>query len=173
MIAMKLGIFENQQLEAKSAMLFGITALVISFVLGLLAGNNIGFVLLRTLMLSLVFAGIGFGVIVVLRKFVPEFIEMIESVQSPKDEALDEDVIIDQNVEMPSSDISFDSKESEKVTEKVKFEPFGKEDFVNISSQPSFTEGKLGKHFIDEKKKIKYEPKIIAEAIRTMIRRDE
>ncbi|MCX7678578.1 MAG: hypothetical protein N2316_05115 [Spirochaetes bacterium] len=167
---MRLGILEHQQLETKSAVLFGIIALFVSFVLGLFAGNSVGFVLLRSLMLSLLFACIGFGAVFVLRKFVPEFIEVIENNISTR--TAEEEIDISSDIAAPESTVSQSVEEGVKISE-TKFEPLGKDDFMRVSTAPSFSEGKLGKHFIDEKKKIKYEPKIIAEAIRTMIRRDE
>ncbi len=167
---MRLVNISGAGLEVKSAAAFGIIALTLSFILGLLAGNGFGFVLLRSLILCLVFAGIGFGAIVVLRRFVPEFIEVIEGsiVSNPESE----DVDVGETAP-PSSESELPAEEGEEPSGEKQFQPLGKDDFMRVSVGPSVGEGKLGKHFVDEKKTVKYEPKIIADAIRTMIRRDE
>jgi hypothetical protein len=168
---MRLGSLSAQGLETKSAAVFGIIALVISFILGLVAGNGLGFVLMRSLILSLIFAGIGFGAIVVLRKFVPEFIEVLESSASASREE-SEDVDVGESVPTSSESAPSTAVGEESSGEK-QFQPLGKDDFMRVGVDSGIGEGKLGRHFVDEKKTVKYEPKIIADAIRTMIRRDE
>lgn len=167
---MRLGSLSGAGLEAKSAAVFGIIALVVSFILGLLAGNSFGFVLFRSLVLCLIFSGIGFGAIVVLRRFVPEIIEVLEGSIAASPESEDVDV---GEAPPPSPESEMAMQEGAQPTEEKQFQPLGKDDFMRVSVGPSVSEGKLGRHFVDEKKTVKYEPKIIADAIRTMIRRDE
>ncbi len=166
---MRLANFSGMGLEAKSASLFGIIALVVSFVLGLLAGNSFGFVLLRSLVLALIFAGIGFGAIVVLRRFVPEFVDVLAGSIVSNQEGEDVDI----GEAAPSFESTISTENVALPSEDKKFQPLEKDGYMKVSVGPSVTEGKLGKHFVDEKKTVKYEPKIIADAIRTMIRRDE
>ena len=45
-------------------------------------------------------------------------------------------------------------------------------DIVGDDHSGNTEESKMGKHILVEEKRVKYEPKIVAEAIRTMISRD-
>lgn len=171
----RMGAISGFALEVKSAALFAVIALVLSFITGIAAGNNLANAFITSIVISLVFAAIGYGAVVVLRRFVPELIESLgidspgakdfEDVQVPSEEAPG---AAPADGEPPEGQ---EKKTDEKLEKE--FAPFKSGDFKNLSSTTATGDGKLGKHIVSEQKTVKYEPKIIAEAIRTMIRRDD
>lgn len=172
---LRMGGLSGFTIELKSAALFGIIALVLSFITGIAAGNSLGYALFKSFIITLVFGAIGYGAVVVLRRFVPELIEILGPAPAQDDgtEAV-----------LPSAEpgTGGDQAGPENPGEKEKkpdaglekeFEPLKSGDFKSYSSVAAPEDGKMGKHFVSEQKTVKYEPKIIAEAIRTMIRRDD
>ena len=172
-MAFRMGAMTGLTAEVKSAAVFAAAALVLSFVTGIAAGNKLASALVTSVILALVFAAIGYGAVVVLRRFVPEIIEALGSAARGSGEFDDLSVApeagaaaeraVDAGQEIP------ERKSDEKLEKE--FTPFGNGDFKNLGSTTG--DGKLGTHFVKEQKTVKYEPKIIAEAIRTMIRRDD
>ena len=58
-------------LEVKAAVLFGLSALVLSTLIGVISGNGFSAVLLKSFLMTMVFAALGYGIITVVKKFVP------------------------------------------------------------------------------------------------------
>lgn len=168
-----MGVMTGLSAELKCAAVFAVAALVLSFVTGIASGNNLANALVTSVILTLVFAAIGYGAVVVLRRFVPEIIEALggasrgtgefDDVRVSPEESAAAERSAEEGQETPE-------RKSDDTLEK-EFAPFGKGDFKNLGSTTG--DGKLGTHFVKEQKTVKYEPKIIAEAIRTMIRRDD
>ncbi|TAL39460.1 MAG: hypothetical protein EPN93_01480 [Spirochaetes bacterium] len=181
--------------EHKVGAVFGVLALVFSFITSLLAGNRFAHAAVMSLVLAAVFAGIGFGVIEVLRRFVPELYEALSGLGLSRQGAPEEMVAVSlegkENAEasepaverVSSAAVESDPEEAagesypgpqpveaQKADTSAAFVPLKEKDFARVGAQAQ--EGKLGKHILEEKK-IRYEPKIIAEAIRTMISRDK
>jgi len=178
-MAARLFSFREMGLELKTAVLFGMISLVLSLVIGIASGNNFGNALITSMILMLVFSGLGYGVIFVLRNFVPEFLEVFNS-SSGVDHTGD---TIDLNNEQVSDDTvpegvgdTLDTDDSGlpggKAGDTVDFEPLETKEMKRYSTGSEKQDSKLGKHIVVDQKKVKYEPKIVAEAIRTMMRRD-
>lgn len=173
---------DDIQLEYKSGAVFGLVALVLSAVAGAAAGNGALSVIGRSLVLMLVFAALGYLAVYVIRKYVPEVFEALMSSHGVvSEEGLKELPVEDTNAP-PASDTrdetppgdgspSEEPDAAQPPPRKDGFVPFKEGDFTAYSSAKP-DEGKLGKHFF-EQKNIRYEPKIMAEAIRTMIARDK
>lgn len=166
------------QLEYRSGALFGIVALVLSVLAGAFAGNGAGHVIGRSLVLMFVFAALGYIAIYVIRKYVPEVFEALTAMSGNQvgDEGLKE--LPAEDRPSPVAEAPADIARPDDGTEAgaaparpEAFVPFQEGDFTAYSSAKP-EQGKLGKHFF-EQKNIKYEPKIMAEAIRTMIARDK
>lgn len=170
------------QLEYRSGALFGVVALVLSVLAGAFAGNGAGHVIGRSLVLMFVFAALGYIAIYVIRKYVPEVFEALTAMSGNRvdDEGLKE--LPPEDRPSPVAEASADLAQADDGTEAgagngaaparpEAFVPFQEGDFTAYSSAKP-EQGKLGKHFF-EQKNIKYEPKIMAEAIRTMIARDK
>jgi hypothetical protein len=64
--------FEEIKIEYKAGAVLGLTALVLSFAVGLAAGNTVLYTFGRALFLCIVFVCLGTGLTMLLRKYVPE-----------------------------------------------------------------------------------------------------
>ncbi|MBN1497824.1 MAG: hypothetical protein JXA07_13695 [Spirochaetes bacterium] len=177
-------------IEYKSTALFGLTALLLSFLVGSLAGISWYIVILRSLVLMAVFAAIGYGICVILRKFVPEVYGFLTSFPAAArtDREPGEETVIDvaggeepayggdeERTEAPASPDVAEGPHGEG------FRELEKEGLAHYSTSPTGTNGgsgvhtpsgKLGKHIIEKEKLAKYEPKIMAQAVRTMMGKD-
>jgi hypothetical protein len=171
--------------EYKISSIFSVFALITSFLIGMITGNGIAVVLIRAILLSTLFAGIGFGIVYVIRKFVPELFEVIESKGAETSESA---VVEEENI--APGDVLAEAHGEESIENKANteeeagaaaqldFEPMGRStipqyETSHLDSAES-GEGRgsnLGRHFF-EKEGIKYEPKLVADAIRTMMQKD-
>lgn len=173
-------------IEYKSTVLFGLSALFLSFLIGFLAGVRWNIVILRSIVLMVVFAAIGFGICVILRKFVPEIYGFLTSVppSGSEDTAGNEpDIDMSEGVEAASmgEDAEMSGAPSPDAAERPRADEFReleKEGFAHYSTAPGggsgvhTPSGKLGKHILEKEKLAKYEPKIMAQAVRTMMGKD-
>ena len=177
--------------EIKSSVVFGVGALFISFLFGIIFGIGIGTVLLRTLILAIMFAGLGFAVITVLKRFVPEVYEMFNRPggirASDNSSATSDDSIESVTVDVGTGSLDADNDDipdgsdigntAPKKDEDSEFSELSKDDFPILDKVPDYDadgqKKKLGKHIISDEKIVTYEPKILAQAIRTMMSRDE
>ncbi|HPB82209.1 MAG TPA: hypothetical protein PK200_09250 [Spirochaetota bacterium] len=177
-MATRLFSFRELGLELKTALVFGTLSLILSLVIGIAAGNNFGNALVTSLVLMLVFTGIGYGIILVLRNFVPELLEVF-NVRPDVDHTGDAiNLNTDQSPEVDGQDSYGEGLEGEdsgvpgdRAGDKD-FEPLDRNEMKQYSTGRETSDTKIGKHIVVDQKKIKYEPKIVAEAIRTMMRRD-
>src|SRR4030042_3559001 len=95
-------------IEYKSMATFGFIALILSFMIGLLAGVTINIAIVRSILMGMVFSGIGFGTVYVIKKFVPEFYEFISSAEGGK--GIDVDIDKEDGMK-PDNGVSDDSEE--------------------------------------------------------------
>lgn len=176
--------------EYQAGILLAAAALILSLLMGLAAGNSFGQAFVRSVGLAVFFAAVGFGAVIVIKNFVPEIYELIShGVSQGAGDAAGE---MEMNTiskdweetgggmgdEKPSigdsgvgTGANAEFAQAEKSALPDEFIPFKESDFSSYSSaDPSGA--KLGKHLFEEKK-IKYEPKIMAEAIRTMMSKDK
>ncbi|MBN2160592.1 MAG: hypothetical protein JW807_14480 [Spirochaetes bacterium] len=176
-------------LEYKSTALFGCTALILSFVTGFMAGIQWNYVLIRSLVLTIIFSAIGFGICYILRKFVPEAYEFLSMrAAGGKSAAEAEEIDIENGAGPDSSSIPSDEGmgEPEAVTDAVSAAP-SEDEFKELDNEAlahystgtaggsgiNTAAGRLGKHVLEKEKLAKYEPKIMAQAVRTMMSRDK
>jgi hypothetical protein len=173
-------------LEYKSTALFGFIALILSFIIGLLTGIKWNIVLLRSFILMILFAAIGFGVCAILRRFVPEVYDIMASIASLKAGEVNGET----DIEMGADSTPSPAAESEYIeTAPVdkpsiplpadEFRELDKDGLAQFStasegeSAVNTKVGKLGKHILEKEKLTKYEPKIMAQAVRTMMSKDK
>jgi len=133
---------------------FAALGLIISLTFSLLGGNRITSVVVTTIVCTLLSAAMGLGTYKTLEMRVPEFLEFLGGLGSFE------------SAETGTDKSYFDSEDSE--TE------FGDNDAAQASAQAEdSTETKVfGDHILVNKVKIKNEPKLIAQAIRTMLAKD-
>lgn len=169
-------------LEYISMGLFSCASMVLSLLTGIFAGVNFGTVIVRALIIMALFAFIGFGIGIVLKKYVPELYELMISVFSGAgagDEAEEHAGVSTKEDAAESGDMSAGSEHGAeqdlpKDEDGVPFQELDKEVLTHYSTGAGVTgintkEGKLGKHLLAKEKLVKYEPKVMAQAVRTMM----
>lgn len=174
-------------LEVKVAIIFGILAFFVSLLFGVMVGNKIGILFGRILFFTVLYAAIGYGSLLIIKRLVPEVYEILnQTLEFSKRNVTQEEFVTvkpdEPNTvqeEGPQGDeeytadtqISGTSDTSYTSYNEV-FTPLEAKDFTNLSTRDSKPK-KMGKHIVLDDKKIQYEPKIMAEAIRTMLKRDK
>lgn len=179
---------DNISFEQKTAIIFGGAALFLSLIVGLVFGVGFGTVLFRSLLFAVFFAGLGFGIIYAVKRFVPELFEAVSSAKSNQQgsPSLQQG---DDNPDQKNNDADGIAGETrgaaEKTDEAVQsggFKEFKEDDYVAYKSSggremdsaiDNAKSAKLGKHIVVNEKLAKYEPKIMAQAVRTMLHKDE
>ena len=152
----------------KFAYVFAGLGFLVSFLFGLLGGVRFSSVLFTSLVSTLISGGLGAGIHSVLVQKVPESLKLFQlSLEDP---------------DTRSEEIALPIKDKEQET-KDEADAFALETQASssTSSSPSASsalshsgaEGAYGTHIMVEKIKIKNEPKLLAEAVRTMIARDD
>ena len=168
--------FEELGIEFKSGLFFSIIAFVLSIVAGLIGSVPSGMIVIRSLVVIPLFFLVGFGALNIIKKFVPEVYEAISNFGSTEeyDSAGDGDISSD------NSEAAGENSENreEKFTE-FTAKDYSKLNSVNSSNSSNGNElntsgGNLGKHIIVDKASngYGYEPKVMAEAIRTMMSKE-
>jgi len=170
--------FKGLGIETKTGLLFGVTGFILSFITGFISGISFSVVIIRSAVTILVFTGIGFAVLMVLKKYVPEIYEVLSG-SGDSDEA----VVYEQNESV--SDVYSDdtglseTMENSTVTPEFKeldnqsYERLSSVEDQGLNSELNVSEGKMGKHIIMEDQFNGYEPKLIADAVRTMMSKDK
>jgi len=161
-------------IKIKTSAVFGVSALVLSLFLGLVSGVPIVTVLIRSLIMTVAFSGLGFVIIFIITKFVPEFKQIVSSKGSLEDidisdDLSESDVDLGENLsdDVPGKDADIDDS----------FTELNKESFPDVTDSVAAAESgsnNLGKHIVKiEDGFNKFEPKLMAEAVRTMMSKDE
>jgi hypothetical protein len=178
--------FESLKIEYKTGAALGVVALVLSSAVGLAAGNTALYTFGRALFLCIVFACLGTGLTMLLRKYVPEIFDSSFGASSSFSgqsstgavdvEGLDSSAGVSAASAPVSS--SFDSSaDASAGAGDPGFVPLGEyvegqKQYGDEHLQTRPGSRSVGKHLLEEKG-MKYEPKIIAEAIRTMMSKDQ
>lgn len=149
---------------------FAFLGLLISMTAGFWVGNRIAYIVFVSIASSISFAVLGFGVYKVLELKVPEFLSYLADLSGIIQESRDRSGEGSEYSEDGSGSAGgslMDGSGS----------GAGDHSFDSISqsldSQGSIKSGKFGDHIMVDKVAIKNEPKLMAEAIRTMMQKDD
>ncbi|PJZ56517.1 hypothetical protein EHQ76_19745 [Leptospira barantonii] len=145
---------------------FAVIALVVSPVCGFVTGNSIGHVLLVTVLSVVAFAVLGFGVHAILEMKVPEFLDFLANAAGEYIPATASDA---DGAGSGAHDYSSHASDSEFSSGDG---PSNSEVFASATPKRQKS-GNFGDHIMVENIAIKNEPKLMAEAIRTMLARDD
>ncbi|MBX7056630.1 MAG: hypothetical protein K1X75_01100 [Leptospirales bacterium] len=133
------------------AIAFAVLGLLISAIAGLIGGNRVTPLVVTAVVCSLVAGGAGIGSYIVLEKRVPEVFELFAGGAASSASSDDE--------------LSLGGDEEGELD-------LGEETPAMASAANEASSGKFGDHIIVDKIKIKNEPKLMAEAIKTMLAKD-
>ncbi|MFN3605430.1 MAG: hypothetical protein ACK4UJ_12045 [Leptonema sp. (in: bacteria)] len=156
-----------EKLKINFIVVFAILCLLISLLFSIFSGNSLISILLNLAFSSIVGAGIGFVVYEILSKRVPELLEIFNvnsSVSKRSFEVLEESEF-DVNRESIEEETNEDIKE-EVVEPEATSIPSSENDIKSETKH-------FGDHIIVNKVSIKNEPKLMAQAIRTMLSKDD
>jgi hypothetical protein len=157
-------------LKNKIVVAFFVIGMGLSLPGGFLVGNPILNILTYSIISSLILAGLVFGLLTFLESKVPEFVDFLNSVQSgePMEESNSEENSGDTSSGMENSSDSSPSLGDATPPPKTQ-EAMG--DPSKKNEKPK--NGKFGDHIMIDNIPIKNEPKLMAEAIRTMMAQDD
>lgn len=154
-------------MNSQIVFVFGLSVLafLVSTVCGFIVDNKISHILMVSGIALLVFAALGFGIHAFLQQRVPEFIQFLENFGAAGMGEEDEDYAgagggldTGPSEEGATSSASLDAENTDS---------FGR-------ATPSKKQnGQFGDHIMVDNIAIKNEPKLMAEAIRTMLQKDE
>lgn len=159
-------------LEYRVAAVSGAGSFLLSFVLGFLAGNNALSVIIKSLVLAAVFIIVGFGSLYVLKKYVPEFYEIFSSIGSGRDDDFqkaEQTFGASEETRLSSDERSVKGKAGIAAD---KYMPADENDKTESAlREMDDVTAQFGKK--EQENQFKYEPEIAAQAIRTMMKKDE
>lgn len=167
-------IFKETDIRLRASALFAIAAFLISLITGLISGVGIGIVLVRVFFALIVFALIGYLSCSAIMKYAPEFFDILRSdggyekshFEESKANSSDES-------EAASEQTGTNSPESTGFTE------FDASSFpkINLSGSGNGSESfsvnpEKDKVAGDSEYEFNYQPELMAEAVRTMMKKD-
>jgi len=179
--------------ELKVGIFFSFFSFIFVLFLGVVTGIGFLTILFRIILFVPLFFVIGFGVIMIFRKYVPELFDVIDLSKKENDEYVDIDESDnysessnEENSTEESNNSTDDTNSSDSV-EDSSFQETKEEDYPKLESNESnksdidsmldTENGNLGKHVVvnqkSEEEFEKYEPSVIAQAVRTMMVKDE
>lgn len=166
--------FDQIQVEYRFGIYFGVIALVLSIATGFMAGIPAGVIFIRGIIIAAVFSGIGFAVIMILKRFVPE---VYEALSAPRGhDAVEPGINTGKPDETGTDEYSYDEPPAESGFSELTGKEFDRyetsaDSVPDGSANPS--QGKMGKHVVVQQQFNSYEPKIMAQAVRTMMSKDK
>ncbi|MCB1141038.1 MAG: hypothetical protein KDK54_02290 [Leptospiraceae bacterium] len=153
--------------------MFAIVGFLISLMGGIVVGNQFINILTSTLISTLVFAGLGMGLYMFLEQKVPEFIDFLNEVEMTLNGDLEFDNSSEDVKKMDTGDASAYAEENSAGidTNAVAAEE-NQGDTVEVKPAAK-DNSKFGDHIMVDNIAIKNEPKLMAEAIRTIMAQDD
>jgi len=147
---------------------FAVIGALVSTLSGFLVGNRFTYILFVSGISTIAFGGLGFGIYTVLETKVPEFLEFITGFSlggfGTRDREGDfDDTSMDSGA---AGDVGMASQEEMASS-------LSPHEQAMEASMARARSGKFGDHIIVDKIAIKNEPKLMAEAIRTMLAKDD
>lgn len=156
-------------MKIRFSVIMALAAFILSILIGFLVGNYIINILLKAVAFSLLFAALTYGVLDFLEKKVPEFFQIFSGLGSASALKSDESE--------SAAEYSAGNEKESMSEEGVAAPDLGQEaDLTKSELQDAGLSkkglGNLGSHIMVKDKKIINEPKLMAEAIKTMMARD-
>ncbi|HOP29194.1 MAG TPA: hypothetical protein P5120_02370 [Spirochaetota bacterium] len=172
--------FEQMGIERKYGAVFGLAAFILSLLTGLVSGVSFSVTIIRSLIMAPVFFIVGYGIITVLKKYVPEIYEALVSTGNKGGETgLEGETEVNLSGIEPAADADeygeSGKDKGEEFTELTQkdFDRYKTTEDSGLDAAFNASGGKMGKHIIVQEQFNSYEPKIMAQAIRTMMSKDK
>ncbi len=176
----------NIDVEYLTGALFGAFALILSVLIGFISGNRISLILFRTFVNVILFSIIGTACMFVIKKFVPEIYQIIDSVNSAENVEVKSEELTNESVNEAENSNEIKSNINESAAQDIpshdnRDDAELEREFSGVDKHPaefsSFDVKEKDLNIISRDnqhdRRMKYEPKIAAQAIRTMMKKDE
>ena len=181
-------------IEYRIAGIFAGIAFLVSILGGVAAGVSLGVIIFRMIVSSIVFGGLGFGAVFVLKNYVPEVMGIFSSSETAAGDNPDAVEIPSDAQASAAEEAAFEGADGEKTEgQSGGFTEFSGDEYPRVNESTDMSglndelnsleagrsggmnasKGKLGKHIISTEEKFQYEPKLMAQAVRTMMKKDE
>lgn len=178
------------EIEYKISAIFAGIAFIISLLLGFISGNNIGLILIRSFISLFIFLLLGYSAIFIIKRFVPEVYQLFQAsdviinnddtqidINEASGKGIEESAKGDRQEEIDSKspDTSSDTYSVNTAKDDDFEDEISSVDKSSLSNSEPSSGTIIGKSKLesDFMQKIKYEPKIVAEAVRTMMKKDD
>mgnify|MGYP001061474169 CR=1 FL=1 len=146
--------------SAKFAIVFAIIGLIVSSVFGFLSGNRIEHTIFVISVCTILSGALGFGTYSVLQSKIPEFFQIFEGMA----------VFSGRSGSENSESSEFREEELNDFGNEMNMEQAG---MVSAESADQPAAQNFGDHILVDKVKIKNEPHLMAQAIRTLLAKDD
>jgi len=151
-------------MKLKFLVAFFLIGLIISMICGIIAGNKITYIILVSLISAATFGAFGFGIFTMLERKVPEVVEFLEGVELDFQSGSDD---------FEGGGASYEGS-SQFATESVSSSyAFGGSTSESTPKNKRQQQGNIEGYISVDNITIKNEPKLMAEAVRTMLAKDE
>ena len=160
-------------IEFRAAIGFALVAFLVSLITGLIAGVNIGIVLLRVFFALIIFSVIGYFSCSVIKKYAPEVFDVFFASRAGEDVELNADTAGNE-----SADGSENGVENDGGFMDLKVENFPKINKKTVEKNKRdilSANVNLGKHSVtgETEYEFDYQPEEMAKAVRTMMKKDD
>ena len=165
--------FKKLNIEYKAAAVFGIGSFLLSVIASIFSGNSAGIILLRSVIFAVIFCVIGFASLYVMKKYVPEIYEIFNSgIFGPgADSGMgNEEEISDGEIGGEPDRGNAKAEEKDKISSAL-----DASDDIESESDLGAIDDVSGANNANKEmeRMFKYEPEIAAQAIRTMMKKDD
>jgi len=156
--------------EIKVAIILAILAFIASFIASFFSGAVFSIIMIRLIVSIIIFAIIGYGIGYVITKYVPEITVLF---QKKSEEEASDTVVVGDNAGLGESEEGMELAGDEAGGDES-FSEMKTDDLPHLSGSGfDLSEGRLGKHILNTEEAMQYEPKLMAQAVRTMMTKDE
>ena len=152
--------------KVKAAIVLAVSAFIASLIASFFSGAVISVIIIRIIVAIIIFAAMGYCIGYIIIKYVPEILSLfqISSEEQPELYGSESGAIE-----------GHDYEDEHGAGEDSSFSEMRIDDLPNLGGSDSLdpSEGKLGRHIINTEDSMQYEPKLMAQAVRTMMSKDE
>ena len=166
---LNISFFSTFSFKLRTAIILSVMAFLASLGASFFSGAVVSVIIIRLIAAILIFAAMGYSIGYIFTKYVPEIVALFQS-----------NFGSDSDPEMMHEGSGLEGMEGEFGVEGGEgdgssFTEMRADELPHVSEDGSLdpSEGKLGRHILDADDMMQYEPELMAEAVRTMMTKDE
>jgi hypothetical protein len=154
--------------RVRTAVILAVLAFIASLIASFFSGAVISVIIIRIVVAIIIFATMGYCIGYIISKYVPEILTLFQSDFGEHSEFYGSE-------SGEPSEHDHDHEHGFVGEEDSSFSEMRADDLPHVGGEDSLdpSEGKLGRHIINTEDSMQYEPKLMAQAVRTMMSKDE